>query len=98
LNDYGNLMGREAFIGDEFKLDFLVSLAATFSNGPLDRVARDRRLASGLNRGGEPIVQVWVSASQLGGDQDFPDEFADDLAAFCGIGRAARLFPLRTHI
>ena len=97
LDDDGNLMGRETFVGDELVGHLFIGLAGTFLDGAFDRIARDRSFPSRFHGRVQPGVEVGVRSAEFGSDEDFTDQFADDLAAFHGVGHAAGLFPSRAH-
>src|SRR5881409_303383 len=84
LDNDGNLMRRKTFVGNEFVSHLFISLTGAFLDGALYRVARDRGLPRRFHRRVETRVEVGVCSAELGGDEDFADQFADDLAAFHG--------------
>jgi len=92
-----DFVGREAFVGDEFVVNFFVGETSTLFDGAFDGVSGHGTLARFLDGGGKACVQVGIGAAHFGGDHDFTDEFNDDLTALLRVGFTTGLFPLSTH-
>ena len=97
FDDDGDFVGGEAFVGDEFVIDLLPGQASAFFDGAFDGIARDGLFLGSLNGGVEAGIEIGVGATALGGDLDFFDQLAEELAAFQRADFAPLLFPLGSH-
>ena len=77
LDDDRHLVRRVALEHDVLHDELFVADARAFLDGALDDVAGDAFLPRLFDGGEEPGVHVGVRPAHLGGDRDFPDEFAD---------------------
>ena len=97
FHHHRDLVGREALIGDEFKLHRIVRESGPLLDGALDGIAKDGRFTRLLDGRGEARVEVGVSPAEFGGDADFTDQLDDHLAFLLRVGFATGLFPLSAH-
>ena len=98
LDDDRDLMGGESLVEDGLVLDFFVEEPGSLLDAAFDGIPVNAGLFGFLDGDVESRIQVGIRAAEFGGDHDFANEFADDLALFLGVGLASCLFPLRSHI
>ena len=98
LDDDRHLVRRVAFEDDVLHHQFVVADARAFLDGAFDDVARHAGLARLFDRGRKPRIPGGIGPAELGGDHDFFDQFADELAFFQTGDFSFCMEPLATHI